>query len=556
MCSRRVRIASILGRSRNGRLPLLFCVLAACASRPTNAERIDTARQPFESAGAVLVDFDFDGSLIGDTRQPAEVMPLIKAQLMYAIGQLNGDNSVGRYERLEVSAVDVQSVPSSPGRYRAAYHARLPVAWGGGAPPAAYTLELPASVGQDDQIGFATKYGSTCVDPEEGTANAGDMFLFYRPKLVGCAIASADVVTMPVTVTMSAENTTGKYPEYDRIWQDGALDVVSLFTREYDDGTQPDEGIEAYDAFVQRVGDYLAALQPDATRRTAWSSQTFPQQMHAAATLADGRVVNIEGMLVGTDLAAAGSALDDWYDARTADADVVLYDGHAGHGDNVQTLMAKGTFRTGKYLVWVVNGCDTFAYVDRTLADRRAALNLDDPAGTKYMDTVANILGGYFHSEAATSMELIRDVVAAGDPGGEPKTYPQIFAAIDPSQIIVVVGEEDNRYSPPVAGPPAAPSPVTDTIPRRDSDITPPGAADATPPASPVVSGGGGKAGCNMARRRGVDGAAMIGLASLILLLARRRARAIDYVNQDELPGRLCTTPRRASTLASRSTTV
>jgi hypothetical protein len=247
----------------------------------------------------------------------------------------------------------------------------------------------------------------------------------------------------------------------------------------------------------------------------------FPQQMHAAATLADGRIVNIEGMLVGAELAAAGSALDDWYDARTPNADLILYDGHAGHGDNVQALMTKGTFRAGKYLVWVVNGCDTLAYVDRTLADRRAALNPGDPGGTKYMDTVANILGGYFHSEAATSMEFIGDVVSAGESGGKPKTYPQIFDAIDQSQIMVVVGEEDNRYAPPMAGPPAAPSPATDTAPPRDSDTTSPGP-------SPGRSGGGGKSGCTMARRQGGDGAAVIALAGLIVLVARRRARAAD----------------------------
>jgi hypothetical protein len=34
------------------------------------------------------------------------------------------------------------------------------------------------------------------------------------------------------------------------------------------------------------------------------------------------------------------------------------------------------------------------------------------------MDTIANVLGGYFHSEAATSMEFIGDIVSAGDPNG------------------------------------------------------------------------------------------------------------------------------------------
>ena len=50
----------------------------------------------------------------------------------------------------------------------------------------------------------------------------------------------------------------------------------------------------------------------------------------------------------------------------------------------------------GQYLIWFANGCDTFAYVDRTLIDRRALVNPDDPGGTKYMDTVTNVMAGYF----------------------------------------------------------------------------------------------------------------------------------------------------------------
>ncbi len=39
-----------------------------------------------------------------------------------------------------------------------------------------------------------------------------------------------------------------------------------------------------------------------------------------------------------------------------------------------------------------MNGCDTFAYVDGALAQTRAALNPDDPNGTKYMEIVTNAM--------------------------------------------------------------------------------------------------------------------------------------------------------------------
>ena len=94
--------------------------------------------------------------------------------------------------------------------------------------------------------------------------------------------------------------------------------------------------------------------------------------------------------------------------------------------------MSKGAFVPGKYLIWFMNGCDTFAYVDRSLANRRALLNADDPGGTKYMDTVTNVMAGYFRSLGPTSLTLLRALVDARDRSAPPKTYEQIFQSIDP----------------------------------------------------------------------------------------------------------------------------
>ena len=45
-----------------------------------------------------------------------------------------------------------------------------------------------------------------------------------------------------------------------------------------------------------------------------------------------------------------------------------------------------------------MNGCDTFAYVDDTLAAAPAPpLNPDDPTGTQYMDIVTNAMPAFFH---------------------------------------------------------------------------------------------------------------------------------------------------------------
>ena len=497
--------------------PILFSFLVGCTSGALEPrERVATSTQRFESAEATLIEFEMDGQLLADTNDPAALRPLIDAQLMYAVGQLNGERAVGWYERLEVSAISATASPS--GRYDVRYRAKLPVAWGAPALPATYTLLLPASLAPEDQVRFTEKYGTTCVDPDGGDLNAsgrpdaGRMFLFYRPQRQGCALAPEDVVQISARVSPSAENTTGKYPEYHRIWEDGALDFVAVFGIEIQD-TPSDPGVKAFDDFLRSADAFLATLQTDETKRT--TTRTIidgRRQTRIEAVLADGRAVHVDAILIGPQLANESAAFDAWYDAASFRADVIFYSGHAAHGANVRSLMTKGTFQPKKYLVWVVNGCDTLAYVDRTLAERRAALNPDDRSGTKYMDTVSNVLGAWFRMGDETAIRFVRDIVTATGANAAPKTYRQLFSGIDRGQIVVVTGEADNEF-------PITPKPV---VVRTPSD---PGAeaSDERPPGEKGTPPFREDRGCAIGRTTRAEG----GVFALFLaaLLAARRAR-------------------------------
>lgn len=530
---------------RRRALPLLF--LVACASAEGAGEHIDQTRAPFTSAQATLVDFEMDGRLVADTQDPSALRTLVQAQLLFTVGQLNGERSVGRLGALELSDVTATLIPlpplvesdggvadpdagapappPPPPRYDVRYHARMPVAWAGATKPAHYTFTLPASVGESDQESFTSKYGTTCVDPTMGDIDVGHMFLAYRPQQQGCAPSPEDVVTIDATVTDSATNTHGKYPEYHRVWADNVLRIVALFSRENPVGAPADEGVAAYDQFLWKSRVYLAGLQPDPSKRidpTGYAKDGVTRSK-IVAELPDRRTVRIDVALVGTSLADEASSFDDWYDGLTPSADMILYNGHAGLGTNVSTLMGKGTFQPGQYLVWFANGCDTFAYVDRTLVDRRALLNADDPEGTKYMDTVTNVMAGYFGALEATSMTFIQALVDARDPTKAPKTYDQILSAIDPDQEVVVSGEEDNVLEPLPAPPPAdAPNPELDG-PRANvtsRDDTPPDATSTAPAAQRSPRSGG----CTVGSGPSAPGAGIVAFAFALAALRRRRA--------------------------------
>jgi hypothetical protein len=157
--------------------------------------------------------------------------------------------------------------------------------------------------------------------------------------------------------------------------------------------------------------------------------------------LADGRPVIVTALLVD-ELASAGPSFDKRYAELSAGADVIIYDGHAGLGANVASLAQKGAWFPGKYQILFVNGCDTFAYQDDTLAKTRAALNPDDPTGTKYLDVITNAMPAYFSSMPSASMTLLRALWSA------PKPYEVIFQDVDPAQVVVVDGEQDNAFVP------------------------------------------------------------------------------------------------------------
>jgi hypothetical protein len=101
-----------------------------------------------------------------------------------------------------------------------------------------------------------------------------------------------------------------------------------------------------------------------------------------------------------------------------------------------------GRFEKDHYQIYLVNGCDTFAYVDKALENAHAAVN-PGFAGTKYFDMITNAMPSYFHSNSRANMALINAIL------DQTKTYREILADFDQSQRAVVTGEEDNKFPLP-----------------------------------------------------------------------------------------------------------
>lgn len=434
--------------------PLLAAPFTGCATEddPYEGEIVkDQDGKADSSAAAIFVDVEFDGQLTTDSAWNPE--GVIEDQLLYTIGQLNGKNSVGRLDKVTLTNV---KKTTSGSQTKITYHAKLPVSWGSKTNiPSTVALTFPADMSYAAITRFAETYGHSCVDWGAHDVDSGSMWYYFRPERSGCTFAAADVFKTTASIAVSPINTTGKFPEYHKVWEDNSLRMVAIFGKYEDGATSGDAGIDGYNQFVAAMKTELRNLtNVTSTPATIPTNPgTAVKDIEWRGTTADGRTVQINAMLTDNVRTALDTTtFRSRYEALSTRADFIVYNGHAGLGANVRALARAGRWTAGQYLIMFENGCDTYAYIDGSIHTSHAAVNADDPAGTKYVDVVNNGMPAFFSSMPGATMAMYRGLMSYA----EPKTYEQIFANVDRSQVVLVTGEQDNVFTPGGGGSPEA----------------------------------------------------------------------------------------------------
>ena len=429
---------------------LAVCLLAATACTDTpdlyDGEQIKSDDGKADaSALATFVDATFSATVVVDSSW--DTNQTIQDQLLYTVGQLNGLTAVGRVDKVVLTNVVKKTVN---GKTQITYDAKLPVAWGKRTVPATIDIALPLDVSSAGQDAFAKKYGPICTDGADEAIDSGDMFYFFRPAGSRCKFDAADVSKATATLSPSPIQTTGKFPEYDKVWEDGTLNVVAIFGKFANGATSGDVGIDGYNEFVaamkKELGTHGLTTLP-ATIPTSPGTATPDIEMNA--TLADGKKVHVLALLTDNlDQGLAQPAFRKRYEDASTRADFIVYNGHAGLGTNIRALASAGKWVAGQYVVVFMNGCDSFAYIDGSLFAAHKAINTDDTTGFKYIDIVTNAEPAFFASMAGATMSMFRGLLGVDNP----LTYEQIFRNVDSSQVVLVVGEQDNKFTPGSGG--------------------------------------------------------------------------------------------------------
>ncbi|MBL8610039.1 MAG: hypothetical protein JNL38_22070 [Myxococcales bacterium] len=396
----------------------------------------DAGEDAITSNEAGFVDFDFDGEVIA--AKETDAAKAISSQLFYTIGDLtafNANSRVGQHETTNVKTSD-----AGGGLVKVTFHAKLPVAWPKGKTiPRKYQVTVPKHVDSEGLSAFVDKYDGPCGKDEYGKAT---FWHDFQPKAPGCTLAPADVTSVSAKVSRRKDVTTGKYPEYKEVWKDDALKVVAIFGYA-EGGGASDIGQRQYEEFVTGV----AATLPGAKRtekKSASIAKDVTLEGKVTGPAGQARTVVVTSLLIDT-LYTAGRDFDDRYDAISEGADLVVYNGHSELSKNTNALARKGKVAKEKYQLFFFDSCDTFAYLDTALVDRRKEVNgASDPKGSKYLDVVTNVLPSYFMNYAGSSLTFYKALLD----DKSPKTYNQILEGLPSDQVVVVSGEEDNAFRP------------------------------------------------------------------------------------------------------------
>ena len=407
------------------------------------------ANEKFDSAHSILIEGIIpEGTIITNSPSQWMVKPQIEEQLLYTIGQLNGlEGGTPDTSRTEIEIKEI--ITQERGRYLVKYSAKLIIAWPREQKiPESFAFILPANTSPNAISHFFKTYGADehgskrCIAWEAHNVTSGILWYYYRPQKSSCPLKSKenqDVIHTLAYFNVSNENTQNKYPEYAKVWEDGKLVITAIFGKAVEGAeSEYDAGVSAY---TSTVNELLRKFGKPTSSSVALNSQnTFSRGIQnpeiyltfeTPKGTVDAALFLIEGIRVArSDFAAK-------YNQRTINSDFISYSGHSGLGANIRALAGMGNFAPDQYQIFLVNGCDTFAYVDDSLQRAHFELN-PDSTPDKYLDIITNAMPSYFHMNSRSNMAIINSLYESK------ATYKQILSLFDRNQRAVVTGEQDN----------------------------------------------------------------------------------------------------------------
>jgi hypothetical protein len=412
---------------------ILFCLFAASQ---TGASGYDYPQ--FSSSAQVLLDSEVDDGIIYvSSFDDTDYEELIRLQFRYLIGQLGWYQSIAQVMQVQTQIISEHPVPGQ-NLIEVRYKAKVQISWDRDEElPEILEVVFPARADDQGLNDFFNRYGAKCNDGDDFSVD--QFFYYFVPLKSSCPLRIKQpsekgyAVRVHFELKVSTNNTEDKYPEYQKIWKDGKLISTIIFSKNNPGSTSNgDAGISSYNSTYQRIRAIFG--RPD------YISHQFSGSPGARYPVLELRYAEPKLVLflrLEDSLTQTSADFPAWYSERTLDSDLVMYNGHSGYGQNIDRLGKLGKFTRGKYQIFFVNGCGTFAYLSDDLFKNHGAVNPGFKP-SKHLDVIQNTLASYFSQNKVATAVILQALIK------KEESYLQILRKLDTRQRALVDGEEDN----------------------------------------------------------------------------------------------------------------
>ena len=328
-----------------------------CASETAEQRSGRTPSRPIRisSRESVQLDFEFDGELVTDFSWNDK--QTIQDQLLYTIGQLNGDQQ--RRPPRQPRAHEHPKTHRADGKVRSiTYHAKLPVAWGS-------KTNLPTTLRVQAAAGHrATR--ATRRSPTKYKARLRRLRRARRRRRL-------DVVLLPARSVSGCKHRRGRRRDSHRDASRARPRTRPASTPSTTRSGKTTRSRSSRSSASTRTArrprrrrhrrvqrrssrrckrelGALRDLTTDAGERRRRARASRRRDVAFNATLADGKKVKVIALLVD-NVSTAPAAFDARYEALSPRADFIAYNGHAGLGRTSARSRARASWVAGKYLM-------------------------------------------------------------------------------------------------------------------------------------------------------------------------------------------------------------
>ncbi len=271
-----------------------------------------------------------------------------------------------------------------------------------------------------------TNHGGTCATNTTHAIWDDDYWYFWDPERSSCTLEKA---TVTATITKKIDTVEDRYPEYDKLVEDGKVTAVVFFGR-FDSGV-PIEKDKGYH-----------------------SMQTFKHQLESAGfeegSSPDGliRYTQMRGdleLIVDIASPAQFSGLDDFDNAGVFDQavkthEIVVYNGHSILGTS--NFWARDGIYPDYYQLFFFNGCLGYEYYVGAIMDGKGSWDK--------VDVISNIKETPSSPAPKVIAAFLASVFQGAETGGQ-ITYNQVLTAMNKrtfNSCYGISGARNNCFSP------------------------------------------------------------------------------------------------------------